>query len=121
MKKVLITGANGQLGRALAASVPDDYQAVVADRQVLNISDVGSVNAWINDHSPEGIINAAAYTAVDKAETESDLAKAANTDGPKIWLLLLRNTAYLWCMFPPILYLTVNQARRIEQMMHQIR
>lgn len=83
MKKVLITGANGQLGRALAASVPDDYQAVVADRQVLNISDVGSVNAWINDHSPEGIINAAAYAAVDKAETESDLAKAANTDGPK--------------------------------------
>jgi len=83
MKKILITGANGQLGRALAARVPNEYDAIVADRLALNISDVGSVNAWVRDNSPEGIINAAAYTAVDKAEAESDLAKAANTDGPK--------------------------------------
>ena len=83
MKKILITGANGQLGRALAAHVPDDCVAIVADRQVLNISDAGSVNAWVRDNSPEGIINAAAYTAVDKAEAESDLARAGNTDGPK--------------------------------------
>ena len=83
MKKILITGANGQLGRALAAHVPDECVAIVADRQVLNISDAGSVNAWVRDNSPEGIINAAAYTAVDKAEAETELAKAANTEGPK--------------------------------------
>jgi len=83
MKKILITGANGQLGKALAASVPDSYEAIVADRQALNISDAGSVRAWVNDNSPDGIINAAAYTAVDKAETEVELAKAANSDGPK--------------------------------------
>jgi len=83
MKKILITGANGQLGKALVANVPDGYEALVADRQTLNISDAGSVTAWVNDNSPDGIINAAAYTAVDKAETEADLAKFANTDGPK--------------------------------------
>jgi len=83
MKKVLITGANGQLGKALAANVPSGYEALVADRQTLNISDAGSVTAWVNDNSPDGIINAAAYTAVDKAEAEADLARIANTDGPK--------------------------------------
>ena len=83
MKKILVTGANGQLGKALAASVPDGYEALMADRQTLNISDAGSVNAWMNDNSPDGVINAAAYTAVDKAETEEKSARLANTDGPK--------------------------------------
>lgn len=83
MKRILVTGANGQLGRALAAVVPNGYQAVVADRQTLNIADVESVMSWIDDKTPDGIINAAAYTAVDKAETEVDMAKTTNTDGPK--------------------------------------
>ncbi len=83
MKKILITGADGQLGRALSSKVPDGYEAVVADRKVLNISDARSVSAWVKANSPDGIINAAAYTAVDKAETEVDLAEASNTAGPK--------------------------------------
>lgn len=83
MKKILVTGANGQLGRALAVAVPDGCQVIAADRQALNISDIKSVESWVDDNAPDGIINAAAYTAVDKAETEADIAKAANTDGPK--------------------------------------
>jgi len=83
LKKILVTGANGQLGRALAVAVPDGCQVIAADRQALNISDIKSVESWVDDNAPDGIINAAAYTAVDKAETEADIAKAANTDGPK--------------------------------------
>ena len=83
MKNILITGANGQLGKALAVCVPEGYEAIVADRQVLDIADADSVDAWFGLNSPDGVINAAAYTAVDKAESEADLAKAANTVGPK--------------------------------------
>lgn len=83
MKKILITGGNGQLGSALSACVPDGYIALVADRQKLDIVDSTSVNTWFNANEPAGVINAAAYTAVDKAESETELAKAANCDGPK--------------------------------------
>ena len=83
MKKILITGGNGQLGSALSACVPDGYIALVADRQKLDIADSTSVNTWFNANEPAGVINAAAYTAVDKAESETELAKAANCDGPK--------------------------------------
>ena len=83
MNKILVTGANGQLGSALAAAVPEGYEALVVDRQKLDISDAASVVKWFETHSPDGIINAAAYTAVDRAEGEADLARVANTDGPK--------------------------------------
>lgn len=83
MKKILITGGNGQLGSSLSASVPEGYAVIVADRQTLDISDSMSVDTWFGTNKPDGIINAAAYTAVDKAESELELAKAANTDGPK--------------------------------------
>ena len=83
MKKILITGSNGQLGSALSACVPDGYVALVADRQKLDITDSTNVNAWFSDNEPDGVINAAAYTAVDKAESETELAKAANCNGPK--------------------------------------
>ncbi len=82
MKKILITGAKGQLGQALVSCSPDGYQTVVADRQVLDISNRQSVEHWFDANKPDGIINAAAYTAVDQAETDVESAKAANTDGP---------------------------------------
>lgn len=83
MKKILITGANGQLGKAMAGSVPDAYQVMLADRQTLNIADETGVSDWIDEYAPDGIVNTAAYTAVDKAEQEPELARAVNTDGPK--------------------------------------
>lgn len=83
MKKILITGGNGQLGNALSVCMPDGYVATVVDRKTLDISDSSCVETWFNQNQPTGVINAAAYTAVDKAESETDLAKAANTNGPK--------------------------------------
>jgi len=83
MKKVLITGANGQLGRSLATCVPENCETLVADKQALDITNADSVDAWFAKYQPDAIINAAAYTAVDKAESETDLAKAVNADGPE--------------------------------------
>ena len=83
MNRVLITGAGGQLGKALAAITPPQIQTVSAERAVLDITNRESVMRWCEEHSPAGIVNAAAYTAVDQAESEPKLARAANTLGPK--------------------------------------
>jgi len=82
MKKILITGAEGQLGQALIKSVPSGLQAVPANRKTIDISNASSVSDWVSAHNPDAIINAAAYTAVDQAETEIDLARSVNTNGP---------------------------------------
>lgn len=83
MKKILITGAAGQVGSALLSSAPTGYSAVAANRAVLDITDQKSVLNWVVDNKPDGIINAAAYTAVDLAEEESVMAFSVNADGPR--------------------------------------
>ncbi|KEQ12191.1 dTDP-4-dehydrorhamnose reductase [Endozoicomonas numazuensis] len=80
--RVLITGANGQLGYELQRTVPDNIELLCADRDQLNITSQSSINAYFDEHKPEAVINAAAYTAVDKAETEVEAAFAVNAHGP---------------------------------------
>jgi len=82
-KTVLITGAAGQLGYELQRTAPDNVNLLVATRDQLDISNAASVNAYVEKHKPDAIINAAAYTAVDKAEEEQDLAAAINATGAK--------------------------------------
>ncbi len=84
MKKILVTGANGQLGqciRKLAPDFEDRFEFIFADSEVLDISDADSVSDYFYDCQPHFCINAAAYTAVDLAETESDKAFAVNAKG----------------------------------------
>ena len=81
MKKVLITGANGQLGYELQRTVPDGYDCIATDVAELDITSTGAVNAFVTELKPDVIINSAAYTAVDKAEEETELAIAINTTG----------------------------------------
>src|SRR3984893_12781507 len=81
--KVMITGANGQVGRALLKSVPAQVDAVGRSREELDIGDAQSVMGAIQSHRPDLIINAGAYSAVDKAESEPELAERANTTGPR--------------------------------------
>jgi dTDP-4-dehydrorhamnose reductase len=76
--KVLVTGAGGQLGRALAASVPDGAECAALDRAGCDLADPASIIAAIAMHRPDVLINAAAYTAVDRAESEVDLAMRVN-------------------------------------------
>lgn len=83
MKKILITGADGQLGCALLATAPAGFQAIAANRSVLDITDQKAVNWWLAENEPAGIINAAAYTAVDRAEKEQSLAFDVNAEGAK--------------------------------------
>lgn len=81
--KVLLTGANGQVGRCVqdvfAGSV---HNLEPMDRNTLDITDGAAVEEVVKAIRPDVIINAAAYTAVDKAESEPELAYAINVAGP---------------------------------------
>jgi len=80
--RVLVTGANGQLGRALLASVPAGMEARGTTHADLDIGDAAQVDKYLAEFKPQLIINAAAYTAVDKAESEQAQASRVNADGP---------------------------------------
>ena len=81
--RILVTGANGQVGQALAdLGNTTAHQINALDRTELNVSAVESVFGAIQAHQPDLVINAAAYTAVDKAESEEAQAMAGNCDAP---------------------------------------
>ena len=79
--KLLVTGANGQVGWEVVRQGAADYQIVALTRQELDITSAESVTRVIDEHQPAVVINAAAYTAVDKAEDDVDAAYAVNRDG----------------------------------------
>ncbi len=81
--KILITGATGQLGyhlQEIAAESEQGYEILAPGRDELNLADSESIDHYLLNHKPEYIINAAAYTAVDKAESEAKIAYAINRD-----------------------------------------
>ena len=78
--RVLITGANGQLGGALERLAPAWAGINAIDVDDCDLNDVPMLRARLVVEAPELIINAAAYTAVDKAESDEDLARAINAD-----------------------------------------
>jgi len=80
IKKILVTGANGQLGWELAqlAATYSMYEFIFADRSMFDLSKPELFESLIQQWAPQAIINTAAYTAVDKAETEQDLANLIN-------------------------------------------
>jgi dTDP-4-dehydrorhamnose reductase len=80
---VLVTGANGQLGQELQRRSKMRGVAVAAlPRSDLDIADAAAVSAAISRHRPAIVVNAAAFTAVDRAERETAQAFAINRDGP---------------------------------------
>lgn len=81
MKNILITGANGQLGnclRDLAADYQDKYNFYYTDVAELDITDAEAIEKFVVDNGIDIIINAAAYTAVDKAEDDEENAYRLN-------------------------------------------
>ncbi|MBB1581052.1 dTDP-4-dehydrorhamnose reductase [Serratia sp. OS31] len=80
--RILVTGGNGQLGCCLADALPTNWQIIRLDRQQLDVSNWSSVKATISALKVDFIVNAAAYTLVDKAEQEIAAAEAANITGP---------------------------------------
>lgn len=78
--KILVTGAGGQLGRALIATAPAGAAIDATDVAELDITDAAAVAAHVAATRPALVINAAAYTAVDKAEAEEALAHRLNAE-----------------------------------------
>ena len=82
MVKILVTGSNGQVGHEIGLlGQHSSHETFSYDRQRLDITDPGAVNTVFQDIRPELVINPAAYTAVDRAESEPELAYSINRDG----------------------------------------
>lgn len=82
--RVLLAGKNGQVGRELEKLLAGMGELTALDRQDLDLSNIDSIRGKIRQLRPDVIVNAAAYTAVDKAESEPELAMAVNGVAPGI-------------------------------------
>lgn len=82
--KVLVTGGGGQLASELLATQPDAIEVIVASRETLDITNAEHIDTFFTRHQPDVVINAAAYTAVDKAEDDREKAYSVNRDGPAL-------------------------------------
>ena len=83
MKKILVIGANGQLGncfKKLSSDFDSNFEFNFASSEDLDITDRNAVDDFIDDYKPDFCINAAAYTAVDLAEKEAEKAYAVNAE-----------------------------------------
>ena len=83
MAKFLITGAKGQVGYCLTQQLQGKHEILAVDRDKLDITDQSAVKNAVENFHPDVIINAAAHTAVDRAETEVELSEAINVKGPQ--------------------------------------
>jgi dTDP-4-dehydrorhamnose reductase len=82
--KILLTGCAGQLGRELKRSLACLGEVVACDRRQLDLADAHALRAAVRAIAPTAIVNAAAYTAVDRAESEPAVADAINAMAPGI-------------------------------------
>ncbi|MFM7674935.1 MAG: dTDP-4-dehydrorhamnose reductase [Synechococcus sp.] len=102
--KVLLTGAAGQLGHALRQQVPADVALIATSRSgsdgteastgliALDLADAAACRAAVHQHRPDWVLNSGAYTAVDKAESEPELAHAVNAGAPRAFAEALAET-----------------------------
>lgn len=93
--KVLLTGANGQLGKCFLDRLPKDWDIWATDTSELDITDRVAVLNAVENYKPDAIVNAAAYTAVDKAESDSKKAELVNKIGPEnLAIAAARNNSF---------------------------
>ncbi len=78
--KVLVTGAEGQVGTEMVRLADDEFRVVGLTRRDLDITDQDAIARRLDEHEPDLLVNCAAYTAVDRAEDEADLAFRVNAD-----------------------------------------
>ncbi|MFN9629208.1 MAG: dTDP-4-dehydrorhamnose reductase [Cyanobacteriota bacterium] len=90
--KVLVTGCGGQLGQALLAALPPGMEAIPTTRASLDLADGEACREAIRLHRPDWVLNAGAYTAVDKAESEPELALRVNGGAPAAFAEALADT-----------------------------
>ena len=98
--KILLTGAAGQLGQALRQQVPEGIELIATSRSgdpatvllPLDLADAAACRAAVLEHRPDWVLNAGAYTAVDRAESEPELALAVNGGAPWAFAEALADT-----------------------------
>lgn len=90
--RVLVTGAGGQLGGALQRTAPVWAEVNAIDVEDVDLTDAAMLTARLVVEAPDLIINAAAYTAVDRAESDEALARAINADAVKIMVEAMAGT-----------------------------
>lgn len=101
--RMVVTGRSGQIATALAEKAPEaGFELVAVGRPEFDLADLSSIPGAIEGARPDVIVSVAAYTAVDKAENEPDLAFAVNADGPAA---LARSAARLGV---PIIHLSTD-------------
>jgi len=88
--KIVLFGKNGQLGRELHRELAPLGEVVAVGHQELDLQDLVAMEAFIRLHKPQVIINASAYTAVDRAEQEQELAFQVNSHAPGLMAELAR-------------------------------
>ncbi len=84
MSAILVSGANGQVGFELQRSLGSRSGVTALNRAEINLADEASILAVLREHKPHIIVNPAAYTAVDRAESDRELAMAVNATAPGI-------------------------------------
>ena len=82
--KILVTGATGQVGFELRRTLATLGEVIAVDLPEIDFADLDSVRACMREIRPQLVVNAAAYTAVDKAEADPDLAMRINGDAPGV-------------------------------------
>jgi dTDP-4-dehydrorhamnose reductase len=93
----LLTGASGQLGRALLSTRPSNIDLIALSRAELDQADHAFFNLTFEKYRPDWVLNAGAYTAVDKAEREPELAKAINAVAPAAFVKSLQSFGGCLC------------------------
>ena len=91
---VLVFGASGQLGEALRKVQPEQLSTVYLQRDECDLGSAEQVRDCLEHHEPRFVVNAAAYTAVDKAESEATLARAINADAPAVMAEWVKSSGF---------------------------
>jgi dTDP-4-dehydrorhamnose reductase len=84
MPKILLLGKQGQVGWELARSLADVGQIVAPNREELDLADLDGLRRRVAEENADFIVNAAAYTDADSAETDRSVARAVNTEAPSV-------------------------------------
>ena len=79
--RILLTGSKGQVGQCFKDRLPEDWELIATDSKTLDITDAGNVLNMVKTFEPDAVINTAAYTQVDKAESNAAKAFAVNASG----------------------------------------
>ena len=99
MKRVLVTGGRGLLGREIGEAFGRRFEVRITDLAELDVNSSSACNREIGGYRPQIVIHCAAYTAVDRAESEPEIAHAVNAEGTRNVALASRSVGALTVTF----------------------